>query len=153
MFSRTDVQKTSAGVGFQHIGQRRPILGGRLFDYLLALKWVMDVQKTSAGLGFQHIGQLFPTLEGRLFEYLLAPSCCYGKWPFRRLACSQPRPARRRVQKWSTEPRLCCGLVQKHGIIPPPTPNPEKVPKVAETTRAGTRRTQTTCEHSTMDHA
>ena len=39
MFSRTDVQKTSAGVGFQHIGQRRPILGGRLFDYLLALKW------------------------------------------------------------------------------------------------------------------
>ena len=57
MFSRTDVQKTSAGVGFQHIGQRRPILGGRLFDYLLALKWVMDVQKTSAGLGFQHIGR------------------------------------------------------------------------------------------------
>ena len=51
MFSRTNVQKTSAGVGFQHIGQRRPILGGRLFDYLLALKWVMDVQKTSAGLG------------------------------------------------------------------------------------------------------
>ena len=30
---------------------------GRLFDYLLALKWVMDVQKTSAGLGFQHIGR------------------------------------------------------------------------------------------------
>ena len=57
MCSRTDVQKTSAGVGFQHIGQRRPILGGRLFDYLLALKWVMDVQKTSAGLGFQHIGR------------------------------------------------------------------------------------------------
>ena len=57
MFSRTDVQKTSARVGFQHIGQRRPILGGRLFDYLLALKWVMDVQKTSAGLGFQHIGR------------------------------------------------------------------------------------------------
>ena len=80
MFSRTDVQKTSAGVGFQHIGQRRPILGGRLFDYLLALKWVMDVQKTSAGLGFQHIGrggfsaclatQSF--LRGRLFDYLLA---------------------------------------------------------------------------------
>ena len=74
---------------------------------LTALKWVMDVQNASAGLGFQHIGQLFPTLGGRLFEYLLAPSSCYGKWPFRRLACSQPRRARRRVQKWSTEPRLC----------------------------------------------
>ena len=29
-------------------------------------------------------------------------------------------------------------------LSPPPTPNPEKVPKVAETTRAGTRRTPTT---------
>ena len=81
MFSRTDVQKTSAGVGFQHIGQRRPILGGRRFDYLLALKRVMDVQKTSAGLGFQHIGrggffqhiwQRRPILGGRLFDYVLA---------------------------------------------------------------------------------
>ena len=37
--------------------------------------------------------------------------------------------------------------VQKHGIIPPsptPTPNPKNLPKVAETTRAGTRRTPTT---------
>ena len=40
--------------------------------------------------------------------------------------------------------------VQKHGIIPPPpppqprTPNPQNLPKVAETTRAGTRRTPTT---------
>ena len=37
--------------------------------------------------------------------------------------------------------------VQKHGIIPPPptpTPSPQNLPKVAETTRAGTRRTPTT---------
>ena len=37
--------------------------------------------------------------------------------------------------------------VQKHGIIPPPptpTPNPQNLPKVAEATRAGTRRTPTT---------
>ena len=65
---------SSTGVGFQHIWQRRPILGGSLFDYVLALKWVMDVQKTSAGLGFQHIGQLFRTWGGWLFQYLLAPS-------------------------------------------------------------------------------
>ena len=51
--------------GFQHIWQRSPILGGKLFDCLLALKWVMHVQKTSAGLGFQHIGQLFPTWGGQ----------------------------------------------------------------------------------------
>ena len=39
--------------------------------------------------------------------------------------------------------------VQKHGIIPPPTPtpNPQNLPKVAETTRAGTRRTPTTIAH------
>ena len=38
--------------------------------------------------------------------------------------------------------------VQKHGIMPPPhpnpTPNPQNLPKVAETTRAGTRRSPTT---------